>query len=310
MGSYAGFDTLNYPGTMMMDWLYINSNLQWCGYYLAPAPNRPPSGWEGQYQTIKSRWGVAPIYVGQQDPRTATHSYTPSSILTSDQGAIDGAEAIGLMISDQFPDKSFVYLDWEYGGLDADGSAYVSAWLQTVADDGRVRPGIYCSHVIAPQIARLIDNLNPTPIVRFWCWKVPTVDPHPYEGDIQHVPAPNPSGCGFAGADSWQREQNAVVDFPKSAPLDSLQVDFSTSAFADPGGPVSAATHTFELKVLKLLAGSAGKRGAKRIKSTASKATPKKHSKTIGSNKESRPKQKTKPRARTTPETSDKKPRR
>jgi hypothetical protein len=130
MPFYAGFDSLDYPQALatdsqqsVMDWLHANTNLTWCGYYLAPAPNRQTSGWSGQYGSIASSWGVLPIYVGQQDPRTATATYTPSSILTSEQGATDGGAAIGLLVADGFPIGSFLYLDWEYGGVDGPAPA-------------------------------------------------------------------------------------------------------------------------------------------------------------------------------------------
>jgi hypothetical protein len=103
MSFYAGFDIRDYPGIDMMNWLSGNSNLKWCGYYLAPTPNRSPSGWPGQYTSLKAQWGILPIYVGQQDPKTATAKYTPSSILTSVQGVIDGKNAADLAAADQFP---------------------------------------------------------------------------------------------------------------------------------------------------------------------------------------------------------------
>lgn len=43
MAFFAGFDSLEYPKKKMMDWLNTNTNLVWCGYYLAPAPNRGTS---------------------------------------------------------------------------------------------------------------------------------------------------------------------------------------------------------------------------------------------------------------------------
>jgi hypothetical protein len=238
MAFYAGFDSLEYPQQNVMDWLHANTNLIWCGYYLAPAPNRQTSGWMGQHASISTTWGLLPIYVGQQDPRTATAGYNPSSILTAQRGVIDGNDAINLLLSDGFPTATFVYLDWEYGGIDGQGSTdYIKSWISTVAADGRATPGIYCSHVVAQPIADLIDTINPTPITRFWCWKVPTADCHPFDGDLSNIPAIDPTGCGFAGAQSWQREQNACVTFPDGAPIASFKMDFNTSSLANPGGP-------------------------------------------------------------------------
>ena len=240
MPFYAGFDSKYYPGIVGMTWLSGNSNLKWCGYYLAPSPNRSPTGWVGQFTSLKTLWGVLPIYVGQQDPRTGREGYTPSSILTSDQGAIDGKNAANLAATDSFPQGTFVYLDWEYGGLDGDGSGdYIKAWIKAVIDDGRVMPGIYCSYKAAPQFIALIDAINPTPFVRFWCWRVKSSDEHPFAGDLTNIPAVDPSGCGFPGAAVWQCEQNADFTFPEGTPSGTWPFDFSTSSLADPGAPLA-----------------------------------------------------------------------
>ena len=61
MAFYAGFDILQYPNMAMMNWLNQNTNLVWCGYYLAPAPNRPTSQWMGKYSAVKDKWGVLPV---------------------------------------------------------------------------------------------------------------------------------------------------------------------------------------------------------------------------------------------------------
>src|SRR5216684_1624616 len=65
----------NIPTWRLMKWLNQNTNLVWCGYYLAPAPNRPTSQWMGKYSAVKDKWGVLPVYVGQQDERTGHGSY-------------------------------------------------------------------------------------------------------------------------------------------------------------------------------------------------------------------------------------------
>ena len=233
MPFYAGFDVDQFPQMDVMDWLNANTNLEWCGYYLAPAPNRTPCGWTGQYSALKDKWGVLPIYVGQQDPRTAIGNYTPSDILTTEQGTIDGGDAVDLMSADNFPSDLFVFLDWEYGGLDEPGSDYIKAWIMAVVAR-RAKPGIYCSHVVAQAIADVIDLINPTPNTRFWCWKVSDANSHPFAGDLSNIPTIDPSGCGYPAAQMWQREQNAIVTFPNDAPIKSLKMDFSTSSVKNP----------------------------------------------------------------------------
>jgi hypothetical protein len=291
MAFYAGFDILQYPNIAMMNWLNANTNLVWCGYYLAPAPNRPTSQWMGKYSAIKGNWGVLPIYVGQQDERTGHDDYVPSSILTAEQGTIDGGDACNLLAGEGFQAGTLVYLDWEYGGLDGEGSSdYIKAWISAVVADGRARPGIYCSHVAAQAIVNVIDTINPTPITRFWCWKVPNANPHTFQGDISSLPEINPTGCGFAGAQMWQREQQAIVTFPNGAPIASLTMDFSTSTLEDPGAPGTAmmdllgVSDIADAKKAKRLAVKSTRKAAKKGKSantpkakkTSKKVSPKK----------------------------------
>jgi hypothetical protein len=45
MTFFVGFDCLAYPGTDEMTWLKANTNLGWCGFYLAPAPSHSDSSW-------------------------------------------------------------------------------------------------------------------------------------------------------------------------------------------------------------------------------------------------------------------------
>jgi|SRR5471032_1436912 len=235
MDNYAGFDTKVYPKISMMTWLRSNSNLSWCGYYLAPAPNHGDNSWMGSYGLLRDDWGVAAIYVGQQDPSTGHGGYTPSSVLTAAQGGIDALDAVALTKNEGFPAGSAIYLDWESGGLDADGATdYVREWIRGVAGSQTFVPGIYCSHVIANAVVSEIDKIDPTPDVRFWCWKVPSADPHDFEGDISVLPTPNPGGCGFSPATAWQREQRALMTFANGAPIKSLELDISTSTRASP----------------------------------------------------------------------------
>jgi len=234
MPFFAGFDRERYPGIEMMNWLKENSNLKWCGYYLAPAPNRSRSGWPAQYDSLKNNWGVVPIYVGQQDPQTRR----ARCLLTTGQGTTDGENAAALAGADKFPSGTAIFLDWEKGDLDANGAtAYIAAWLQAVAGDGRFMPGLYCSHLIAGRLAQLVGAVNLTPLARFWCWRVSTNTRHQFKGDLSAVPELDPVGCGFDGAEAWQRDQNAIVTLPVGAPLNSLSVDFSTSARPNPAAP-------------------------------------------------------------------------
>lgn len=56
--AHAGFDRLTYPGDAVMTALYDNTNLAWTGFYLAPAPSQPYTGWMTKAQTLRDMgWG-------------------------------------------------------------------------------------------------------------------------------------------------------------------------------------------------------------------------------------------------------------
>src|SRR5690348_3110572 len=66
--SFPGFDTSIYPGDAAMTaWRYPTSPYYWAGYYL-PAPCHRDNTWASKYSTLTSMgWGLAAVYVGQQD---------------------------------------------------------------------------------------------------------------------------------------------------------------------------------------------------------------------------------------------------
>jgi hypothetical protein len=99
-----------------------------------------------------------------------------------------------------------------------------------------------CGMCVAEKIASLIDAMVPTPVTRFFCWMMQDglAGRHAFAGDISNLPQADPTGCGFAAAQVWQQEQDAVVTFPDNAPVRSHKMDFSTSSLADPGAPLVA----------------------------------------------------------------------
>src|SRR5579875_3277028 len=85
MPGFAGFDRTAFPGRAEMGWLRKNTNLTWCGYYLAPAPSHGDTGWMGNRAVLAGQgWGIAPVYVGQQVTGPGSHD---SSLAT---GQADG----------------------------------------------------------------------------------------------------------------------------------------------------------------------------------------------------------------------------
>ncbi|AOJ12075.1 glycoside hydrolase domain-containing protein [Burkholderia mayonis] len=223
MTFYAGFDTDIFPGQLQLGWLKSNTNLSWCGYYLAPAPNHPDISWMGNRQAlIDQGWGLLPIYVGQQ---------SGSNDLTDAQGATDGSQAAQLARAEGFPRDGYLYIDWEDGSaLDDDAQAYLSAWAAEIMKCG-YQPGVYCSHDLADSMASLMADLSPSPELRIWAWNVPTVNQQPYLGALDAFPAVTPAGCGYPGAMAWQHLQNCVL-MPGT-----MQVDLSASNLRDPSAP-------------------------------------------------------------------------
>lgn len=196
MPFHAGFDAAVYPGDACMAWLRAHSNLRWCGYYLSPAPSLAPDAlsWRGRRAALAGQWGLAPIYVGQQVRHGAS---AVSSSLNFDQGCLDGAEAVENAVRDGFAAGSYLYLDWEDGGpLAAEALNYIGAWLATVNGRG-FGPGIYCSHLLAGAIEKLLPTLGPAIKARLWCYGVPSSAEHRLQTPLDALPAPDPGGCGY-----------------------------------------------------------------------------------------------------------------
>jgi hypothetical protein len=165
--AFAGFDSLAYPGDTMMQWLKSNTNFSFVGFYLAPAPSRPTSGWMGKRNILTGQgWGLVPVYVGQQEQgQPGSHN------LSAAQGAVDARDAVNLMSQAGFPGGSVVYLDCEQGGTASSAvKAYVGAWADNVAG---YTAGIYCSHTTAASLLAIRPN------VKIWTWNIKQPAPGP-----------------------------------------------------------------------------------------------------------------------------------
>jgi hypothetical protein len=221
---YAGFDADQFPGLETMAWLKTNRNLEFTGFYLAPAPSHGDKGWMGQRAALEEQgWGFLPIYVGQE-------LYGPGShLVTAGQGVIDGGNACDLMAMAGFPQGSRVYLDLEDGAPYVEPRrSYVQRWALTVQARG-YHPGIYCSHAIGDDVrVDLIGAGVDAPSM--WCFRVTTTRPHAV---AQPFAAPDPTGCGVTMADVWQHDQSAVIQADGRA----LTVDLSSSFYSDPSAP-------------------------------------------------------------------------
>jgi hypothetical protein len=154
-----GFDTSIYPGDATMRTWRAESPYRWVGYYLR-SPCRRDHSWTGRRATLEGMgWGLAPLYVGEQDwgaaslpPDTAADpgAALPGGVrcrtanLTAERGRADAAEAGELMAGEGFPAGSVVYLNVErVERITPELLAYVGAWFDALLDAGRYRPGLY-----------------------------------------------------------------------------------------------------------------------------------------------------------------------
>jgi hypothetical protein len=222
MPAFAGFDAKLYPGSDVLGWLSQNTNLEWCGYYLAPTPSHQDRSWMGKLAGLQADgWGVAPVFVGEQViPPGSLH---PSAA----KGAQDGADAASLMTSEGFAPGAAVYLDLENGEpFPQSLQEYTQAWCQAVENAG-FQPGVYCSHNLAAQVHVLY------PCARVWAFKVPTTEPTPVAHPFQ---TPDPAGCGYESAFLWQHAQSCILSVPLAAQA-VLSADLSSAVVQDPGAP-------------------------------------------------------------------------
>lgn len=218
--AHAGFDCSFFLGTAAMQWLKENSNLEWCGFYLAPAPSHRDMSWMVRRAVMEAQgWGFAPVYVGQQVVGPGERNTNAST------GMEDGAEATTLMRTAGFAEGSVVFLDLENGlPLTAPEGDYVRAWVAAVAHGG-FTAGVYVSHAMASAVRAV------APAARIWTFNVPTIAPADYHGLT--FPAPSPEGSGFAEAVAWQRAQNVNIQVNGR----TVKVDLDSAASSDPSKP-------------------------------------------------------------------------
>jgi hypothetical protein len=166
--AFPGFDASIYPGDAAMSaWRYPSSPYYWSGYYL-PAPCHRDVTWGNKYATLHAMgWGLAAIYVGQQDwtqissivvrganERSARAAQSiaselatcSASLLSAAQGTGEAADAVARMKADGFPDGSIVFLDVEYvNSVTPALLDYYREWIAGIVRDGRYRPGVYAA---------------------------------------------------------------------------------------------------------------------------------------------------------------------
>lgn len=210
-----------YPGDVVMDDLVENTNLEWSGFYLGPAPSHSDPSWMGKRgRLIGTGWGLAPIYVGQQEP-----GGPGSHKLTAAQGRLDGDHACKLAKAAEFPNGSIIYLDIEAPApLTHATGEYLAHWVEVVAALD-YRTGVYCSHHLVEPLAALGLELA------YWVYKISNLD----NGGTKQQPFKDDDPPTIAGINAlaWQWTQNCTID----AANGTLTVDLDTAATPDPSTP-------------------------------------------------------------------------
>ncbi len=220
----AGIDRSGYPGDAAMQLLWDTTNLTWTGFYLAPAPSHPNTGWMAHLPFLRSLgWGIAPLYLGQQQPEP--HSPGSHNVSTT-QGVLDSANAIALAGTAGFPPGSVLYLDIETGGPIHPGLAdYYGSWVQGVIAGG-FRPGVYCSFRLAKQLL-VIAN---APV--FWTFNINKFRNGQTKAYRDPFPSPEPVFSSVEIAAAWQLAQNTVLGLSDTQKISP--VDFDSCTLRDP----------------------------------------------------------------------------
>jgi len=226
---YAGFDRLDYPGDALMTALWNQTNLSWSGFYLAPAPSQGRgTSWMTKRAFLANMgWGLAPIYVGEQQRKGAEWCTGCSFHPSAAKGTQDAADAIGLATRAGFPAGSVIYLDLEsWGAVESPLRDYYTSWTAGVIAGGWL-PGVYCPHVLARQLR----GFDSRPV--FW-----VVNPARYRNGPQAtystpLPTPEPLLSGIEFSTVWQLAMN-VGSLNISSTLKLSTVDFDCASVPDP----------------------------------------------------------------------------
>lgn len=216
MAIFLGIDVSAYPGDDVMQRLRTEAQIDFTGFYLAPAPSHGNQGWMGKRAFLQGLGlGFAPVYVGQQQS-------PPGSLnLTAAQGTIDGGNAADLAATAGFPEGSVLYLDIETGPpAHPPFFVYYQAWVQSVIDHG-FTAGVYCSHHLAAGFIAADNRAVP------WVFQLQAMG-----GTFAPpLPRPDPSHSSFATAKVLQYAQNATLNLSSTS---IKPIDLDTALVADP----------------------------------------------------------------------------
>lgn len=240
-GRWLGFDTHTYPGEeKMRAWKNApDAPYSWVGYYLPAAPCHKGTSWRGKRQTLTDMgWGLAVVYVGQQTWGRVPTELTPAQLarhrkrgvtcnadfLSASQGVAEGRDAINIARLEGFEEGQVIFLDIErMERIPQRMRDYYRAWVATVLEDGRYRPGIYvhkhnASDVYA-DVKALFLEAGRTEEPRFWVASARDFSPDKAPSDVGHE---------FAGM--WQ----GVIDVVRKVADVALPIDINVSNWPSP----------------------------------------------------------------------------
>jgi len=238
--TFAGFDIKIYPGDAALQaWKYPASPYRWIGYYLRSPCDRDVS-YAGKRATIAALgWGIAAIYVGQQDwanmsvaPTGATANVASqqlavcsASLLSSDQGTAEAKDAVAQMRAEGFPDGSTVFLDIEH--VTTIGQSlldYYRAWIAGVLADGHFKPAVYAARSNASTFydQSIVDLHGTRYTPPFWI-----------AGTGGFTTSSRPTDVGLSFAQLWQ----GLLDVKQTYNGVTLTIDADVSSKLSPSAP-------------------------------------------------------------------------
>lgn len=236
-GAFAGFDIGLYPGDgSLQAWKYPSSPYRWVGYYL-PSPCHRETSFAGKRAYMSSLgWGLAVLYVGQQDwfnmaaaalgNRAGEQPATcVTSLLSTDQGTAEAADAVGKLRADGFPDGTTVFLDVEHvNNISPALLDYYRAWVAGVLADGHYKPGVYAHKANAPTFYdQSIADLHGTRYTPpFW---IASWSGFSLSG--------KPTDVGLSFAQMWQGQGNVTQTWNGI----TLNIDANVANRASPSAP-------------------------------------------------------------------------
>ena len=243
-----GFDKKVYPGAAAMQLILESTNLEYCGFYLAPtvAGARSDTSWMtpdvdqpgGMVPTLRAiGWGLLPVYIGRQTADVTTVPDSAHEGLDYDHGSSDADDAVALAADAQLEHGSVIYLDIESATVDDDQFAYVTGWLDKI-EVSDYAAGVYCHTAWAAKISGLRPEV--------YLWVVRTTNSSAPVFDTtapQNVLSPTNGvdGAGVVGALAWQYVLDWVGPWTFTDPDGTIgalgHIDFSVSGVGDPSRP-------------------------------------------------------------------------